>query len=50
MMAQAASIPRKIPGALRQPNIATIATRKTAGMMKMEEFTSSPLPMQSASL
>jgi len=38
MTAQAASIPRKIPGALRQPNIATIATRKTAGMMKIEGF------------
>jgi len=31
-------IPRKIPGALRQPNIATIATKKTAGMMKIEGF------------
>ncbi len=38
MTAHAASIPRKIPGALRQPKIATIAKRKTAGMMKMEEF------------
>jgi hypothetical protein len=31
-------IPREIPGALRQPKIATIATKKTAGMMRIEEF------------
>jgi hypothetical protein len=38
MTAQAAIIPRKIPGALRQPKIATIATKKTAGIMKIEGF------------
>jgi hypothetical protein len=27
-----------IPGALRHPKIATIATKKTAGIMRMEEF------------
>jgi hypothetical protein len=27
-----------MPGALRHPKIATIATKKTAGMMKMDGF------------
>jgi hypothetical protein len=27
-----------MPGALRQPNIATIVTKKTAGMMRIDVF------------
>ena len=46
MTAHAAMIPRKIPGALRIPKIATIATKKTEGIMKVEEITLPPLPLQ----
>ena len=37
-----AAMLRKIPGALRQPKIAAIATNATAAMMKIEEFTLPP--------
>ena len=33
MTAQAAAIPRKMPGAWRMPNIATSATKNVAGMI-----------------